>query len=122
MKKLQLIPALLVLLYAGVCKATVAGKYDITVHQNQQDSLGVYVGKYQSIRPKGTFYVEVALVDGQLVATATWDGSKLLFKHISGDAFIVSGLDWSIKFIRDKDNNITQMLVRGTDYWTRLKS
>jgi hypothetical protein len=120
MRKLKLLTILLVLLTAGVCKASNSKLPALNLHA-QADSLNIYTGKYQMIQGKGTFYVIVNVVEGQLVANATWDGSKLLLKHLTGDSFIVSGLDWSIKFIRDKDKNIAQMLVRGTDYWTKMK-
>jgi hypothetical protein len=121
MKKLQLLTVLFMMLSVGVCKAT-GTKVKANVATRQQDSLSVYTGKYQMVQGKGTFYVIVTVVDGQLVANATWDGSKLLLKHLTGDSFIVSGLDWSIKLMRDSDKNVTQMVVRGTDYWTKMKS
>ena len=68
------------------------------------------------------FYLNLSLEDGELIGTQLWDNQKMSLKHLSGDSFIVSGLDWSVKFIRDKNGKVIQVLVMGKDVWTKVKS
>lgn len=120
MKKLFILPVVLMLTaimpgYAIIQK----GNGLVTVRLVTED-LSVYAGKFQMKRDGKDFYLSIEVVDGDLIATSLWDHQKMNLKHLSGDKFIVSGLDWSVKFIRDKDNKVTKVLVMGTDLWTRV--
>lgn len=89
----------------------------------QQRSLAEYAGKYRLNKPGGPAPIlGVSVVDSALVFTQLWDGKKMPVKHLSGDNFIVEGLDWSVQFIRGADKNITEVLVMGSDHWVKVKS
>jgi hypothetical protein len=119
MKKLFILSLLSVFSYGTISQAT---PHKPTIVQAQKDSLNVYVGRYQSIQKQGTFLIEVLLTeDGRLLANSLWDGNKYGLKHLTDDNFIIGGFDWSVKFLRSKDKKITQMLVKGTEYWDKVK-
>jgi hypothetical protein len=118
--------ALLILLSAAmritVCKAN-AGMARLMQHQQiTTDTLSIYVGKFQRVIHNDMFYIQFEVEDGNLIGTTLWDGNKLLLKHLSGDNFIVSGIDWGVKFIRDKAGKVSEVVIRGADSWTRVKS
>jgi hypothetical protein len=89
----------------------------------QQQSLAEFAGKYQLNRPGGPApFLSISVVDSALVFTQLWDGKKMPVKHLSGDNFIVEGLDWSVQFMRDSNKNITEVVVMGSDHWVKVKS
>ena len=122
MKKIIILALLSASTYGAFCKPSSKSAIKLSATYYQKDTLNIYTGKYQSIQKKGTMTVDVTEVEGQLIATASWDGSKLSFKHLNGDNFIVTGHDWSIKFNRDKDkdNQIKEMVVAGATTFTKV--
>jgi len=120
MRKLILLSVLIMLLGAVSSKA-ITPIICIGVKNIAPDSLNDYTGKYKMLQNGEMFYVTVTNVDGALIATPSWNSNKLKFNHIKGDYFIVSGLEWSVKYVRDKDNSILEMIVSGTDHWQKIK-
>src|SRR3954454_22699736 len=88
----------------------------------QTDSLSVYTGKFKMIRQNQSVFLQLDVVNNELVATQVWDGEKLLVRHISGDKFKVAGFDWPVRFIRDANGNVDRIIVSGTGLWTKEKS
>ena len=122
MKKRTLLILLLATMGITVCKAN---NSKVRMDQNQQpqtDTLSIYAGKYQRVIHNDMFYIQFEVEDDNLIGTTLWDGNKLMLKHLSGDNFIVSGIDWGVKFVRDKDGKVTSVTVRGQDSWTRVKN
>jgi len=122
MKKRTILILLLATMGIAVCKAN---NSKIRMMQNQQpqtDTLSIYAGKYQRVIHNDMFYIQFEVEDDNLIGTTLWDGNKLMLKHLSGDNFIVSGIDWGVKFLRDKDGKVTSVTVRGQDSWTRVKN
>lgn len=111
----------LVLLQNGFCKTAIQIKKSTTSCRSIADSLAAYTGKFQKDFNGTLFYLSLSVENGELVGTQLWDKQKMALKHLSGDNFIVSGLDWSVKFIRDKEGKVTQVLVMGKDLWTKVK-
>ena len=105
----------------GFCKTAFPIKMSINFCERKADSLAAYTGKYQKDFNGTLFYLNFSVENGELVGTQLWDNQKLAVKHLSGDNFIVSGLDWSVKFIRDKEGKVTQVMVMGKDLWTKVK-
>lgn len=120
MKKLIIFTSLLISFQATV-SAFSAPKTINCFDQSKADSLAEYTGKYQVVQKRGTVAIKIDLVDGELVCTQLWDGEKLVLRHLSGDSFMMAGFGWSVKFLRDKDKKITQILVMGTDRWDKVK-
>lgn len=109
-----------VISYGAVCKPIHAKSY--VAYKIGKDSLAMYTGRFQSVQKQGTFLVEVLLTeDGRLLAHSLWDGNKYGLNHINGDNFMMQGFDWSVKFIKGKDGKVTSMLVKGTEYWDKVK-
>ena len=99
------------------------------VNDNKQASAGVqpanltdYLGKYQASMNGQNAIIEISLKDGQLFATQLWDGGSSPLQYKSGDEFTVIALSWPLRFIRDKDKKVTQLLLNGTDTFTRVKN
>ena len=86
-----------------------------------QDSLAAYYGKYEMKRGSNAFYIQVTSENGELIFTELWDKQKKQLKHLSADSYIVSGLDWSVKFLRDKDGKVKEVVVMGTDHWLKVE-
>jgi len=111
---------LIIMALANLCHAkTIAFKTD-TIHQVSKDTTG-YSGKYQRTIHGDLFYITFEVKDGTVFGNTLWDGRRFKLNHIAGDKFIVDGMDWGVVFIRDKNKQITQVLVMGTDYWVKLK-
>jgi hypothetical protein len=91
---------------------------------HQQSPMAEYAGKYQLNKPGGPAPLLLVTVNySSLVFTETWDHNKTMpVKHLSGDNFIVEGLDWSVQFVRDKNKNITEVVVMGKDHWVKVKN
>ncbi|MDB5086867.1 MAG: hypothetical protein JWR09_861 [Mucilaginibacter sp.] len=121
MKKILLLTALLFLIATAFCKALPLKPVTISTDERQKDPLTDYTGKFKIDLKRGPAILEIAVVNGELVATQLWDGEKVLLKHLSGDSFIVAGFDWSAKFLRGKDKKVTEILVMGTDHWMKVK-
>ncbi|SHM02146.1 hypothetical protein [Mucilaginibacter sp. OK098] len=121
MKKILLFTAILFLITTTFCKALPLKPVTISTDKRQKDPLIDYTGKFKIDLKKGPAVLEIAIVNGELVATQLWDGEKVLLKHLSGDSFMVAGFDWSAKFLRGKDKKVTEILVMGTDHWMKIK-
>jgi len=121
MKKILLFTALLFLITTAFCKALPLKSVTISTAKRQNDPLTDYTGKFKIDLKRGPAVLEIAVVNGELVATQLWDGEKVLLKHLSGDSFMVAGFDWSAKFLRGKDKKVTEILVMGTDHWMKIK-
>ena len=111
---------LLMYIYTSACND--AKKKSPVINQSNQSELAIYTGKYQMKRNGNNLFIAISSEAGELYLTSLWDNQKNAIKHLSGDNFIMLGNDWSVKFIRGKDKNITQVVVMGTDYWTKVKS
>lgn len=121
MKTYLTLALLLVFLQNGFCKTAFPIKICTNICKSKTDSLTIYTGKYQKDFNGTLFYLSLSVENGELVGTQLWDNQKLSIKHLSGDNFIVSGLDWSVKFIRDKEGKVTQVVVMGKDAWNKVK-
>lgn len=113
---------LFIFLKNGFCKTNHKSEIKTAVYEIRIDSLTEYLGKFQKNFNGTVFYISFSLEDKELVGTQLWDNQKMALKHLSGDNFIVSGLDWSVKFIRDKEGKVIQVVVMGKDAWTKVKS
>jgi hypothetical protein len=122
MKKTTLLILLSATMGVAVCKPNVSKTSLLSYRQSASDTLSIYTGKFQRVIHNDLFYIQFQIEDGNLVGATLWDGNKLLLKHLSGDNFIAPGLDWGVKFVRDKDGKINSVVVRGSDVWTRVKS
>ena len=88
----------------------------INAHQfNNAD----YLGKYQIKADNQLLVIEVSLKKDQLWATQLWDGgsSALDFKY--ADNFIVNALSMPIKFIRDTNDKVIQLLLNNHDLFNK---
>src|SRR5258707_79378 len=120
MKKTALLLLLSATMGVAVCKANLV-KTPLMYHKlPAADTLSIYAGKFQKLINNNMFYLQFDVVDGNLIGSTLWDGNKMMLKHLSGDNFIVAGIDWGVKFVRDKDGKVNSVIVRGTDVWTRV--
>ncbi|WP_295798848.1 hypothetical protein [Mucilaginibacter sp.] len=115
MKKILLLFIVLALRQSAFAGATEAK----TIINQQTDSLSAYTGKFKMTRQNQSIFLQLDIVNNELVATQVWDGEKLLVKHISGDKFMVAGFDWPVKFIRGADGDVIKIIVSGTGLWVK---
>jgi hypothetical protein len=92
-----------------------------TPQPNQQDTLTAYAGRYESTLGGQTVQVDVEVQSGELVGTSLRDGQQLHLERSLGN-YIIKESGIPIKFIKDKKNGVTGILVSGTDVWKKTES
>lgn len=108
-------------LSAFICTATFSAVFIKSGSASvQQSALAIYQGKYQMVVKGQTVYIEIKLTGDQLTLTSLWDKRANEIKQLSGDNFIMSGHDWSVKFIRDSKGKVSEVVVMGTDHWKKV--
>lgn len=80
-----------------------------------------YLGEYQLTAGGQVLKIAVSAKNGKLWATQLWDGGTSALDFASADNFIVNALSVPIKFIRDKDNQVIQLLLNNNDLFTKVK-
>ncbi|MES2111853.1 MAG: DUF3471 domain-containing protein [Bacteroidota bacterium] len=81
---------------------------------------GDYLGKYQLKAGNQLLVIELSIKNNQLWATQLWDGGSSTLDFKSADNFIVTALSMPIKFIRDKNNKVIQLVLNNRDVFTRV--
>jgi hypothetical protein len=79
-----------------------------------------YVGKYQTTTDGKTMALEISLKNGKLWGTQLWDGGNSQIIYTSDDTFLVLALDCPVKFIRNSDKKIAQLLLNSKALFTRV--
>jgi len=115
MKKIFLLFMVIVFKQSAFAGATKAQ----AIINRQTDSLSAYTGKFKMTKGNQAVFLQLDVVNNELVATQVWDGEKLLVKHLSGDKFMVAGFDWPVKFIRDTNGKVIKIIVSGTGLWIK---
>ena len=113
MKKYLILPILFILTPIAFCTAM--------PQPSQHDTLTAYTGRYESTQGGRTVQIDIELQNGELIGTSLRDGQQLHLDRSSGNYTIKeSGLP--IKFIKNKKNIVTSILVAGTDVWKKTDS
>lgn len=120
MKKYLILALLFIFSQNGFCELKLKIGKSTSCYCISLDSLADYTGKFQKDFNGKVFYISFSVENEELVGTQLWDNQKMALKHLSGDNFIVSGLDWSVKFIRDKEGKVIQVIVMGKDAWNKV--
>ena len=120
MKK-YLILSLIIISAFALANAKPRYSCSATIRKMQQDTLSDYTGKYELSRNK-SLYVTLAIEKGSLVVTQSWDNTQKHLDHLNGDNYIVSGIGWSVQFVRGTDKKVTQMIVSSADTWIKVKN
>jgi len=81
-----------------------------------------FAGKYQITKNGQTLYIGITLKNGQLLATQLWDGANSRLDFVSADVFMVNALNMPMKFIRDNNKNVIQLLLNGADLFTKVQN
>jgi hypothetical protein len=118
MKKYLILPAFIILVQTALFAANVTTKTDHRLSLTAQDSLIEYTGKYQMVQ--GMQYMEVYVENGKLTGKDLQNGTVKVIDHVSGDNFILSQEKIPVKFIRDKENKVSQIAVMGNVIWTKI--
>ena len=84
------------------------------------DDLEQFTGTYKRMQGTTVLMLNIYMDKGKLLSKQLWDNAVKPVDRISGDEFVVAGVKWPVKFIRDKNKKVTQMLVAGHDLWTRI--
>jgi hypothetical protein len=79
-----------------------------------------YLGKYQLKAGNQPLVIEISLKNNQLWATQLWDGGSSALDFKATDNFIVNALSMPLKFIRDKNNKVIQILINNRDLFTKV--
>ena len=65
--------------------------------------------------------IQITIKHGKLWGIPLFGGPESPLEYISGDDYNINTAGWPLKFIRDKDNKVSQMLFNGKDLFTRAK-
>jgi hypothetical protein len=101
-----------------VWKKTSATLAPIGAKPGNQDE---YVGKYQTGPNNQPLIIEIAVKHGKLWGTQLWDGRNSPLDYVSGDEFTINNLGFPLKFIRDNDKKVVNILFNGTDTFIKIK-
>ncbi|HVV56400.1 MAG TPA: hypothetical protein VHC47_13790 [Mucilaginibacter sp.] len=92
-----------------------------SVEKIRQDSLTEYTGKYELSRDTN-LYVTIVIENNSLVATQSWDNAHKQLEHLNGDNFIVSGIGWSVQFVRGDDKRVARFIISAKDVWNKVSN
>jgi hypothetical protein len=86
------------------------------------DNLEQFTGRYKRMQGSTVLMLNVYVENGKLVSKQLWDFAVMPLKATTGDNFTVAAAktNWPVKFIRDKNQKVTQMLVAEHDMWTKV--
>jgi hypothetical protein len=87
------------------------------VAQLSQEQLKAFEGYYKA---KGNNnYLRFTAKEDQLLLTQLWDGRQILFSPESEVDFFCKDFPFPLKFTKDKDGAVTQVLAFNRDVWER---
>ena len=91
------------------------------IHLSPQQ-LKVFEGKYKFQFEKGEdSFLQITATADHLVLKQLWDGKEINFVPESDLEFFCKEQSFPLKFIKDKNGNIIQMLAFNRDLWERIK-
>ena len=91
------------------------------IHLSSQQ-LKAFEGKYKFQFEKGEdSFLQITATTDQLVLKQLWDGKEIKFVPESDLEFFCKEQSFPLKFIKDKNGNIIQMLAFNRDLWERMK-
>ena len=117
MKRYVIIPVFILMQIAFIAAANTF-KNACLIERLQPGGLSEYTGKYEMKQGTQTVTSDLYIENGKLTAKSS-DGGILTLDHLSGDNFVVSKQGTAIKFMRDRQNKVTQIAVSGAIAWTR---
>jgi len=86
------------------------------------EQLKALEGKYQFQFRKGdTAYIRIIVKDNSIVLKQLWDGQEIPFLAESDLAFFNPDFPFILKFSKDADGTVNQVLALDRDLWKRAK-
>jgi hypothetical protein len=96
---------------------TPAGRSDTTI---RPQDLKAYEGYYKFQFEKGTdSYIHIAATEKGLVLQQIWDGKEISFAPQSALEFVNEDGNFPLKFTKESNGSITQVLAFNKDLWTK---
>jgi hypothetical protein len=83
------------------------------------EPLKQFEGKYQ-LKDDRDDLIQIIARDGRLVIKQVWDGKETVVEHVA-ENFFVAGGSYTVNFDKDKDGNIGQVVILGTDVFEKVK-
>ncbi len=84
--------------------------------------LKAFEGKYRFQFEKGEdSFLQITTAEDHLVLKQLWDNKEINFVPESELEFFCKDRNFPLKFIKDKNGNVIQMLVFNKDLWERVK-
>jgi len=94
-----------------------AGRPDTTIRSRE---LKAYEGYYKFQFQKGTdSYIHIAATEKGLVLRQMWDGKEIPFTPQSALEFVNEDGDFPLKFTKESNGTITQVLAFNKDLWIK---
>jgi hypothetical protein len=83
--------------------------------------LKAFEGKYQMKGDDGDNFLQITAANDHLVLKQLWDQREISFSPISPLDFFDGPQTFPLKFTKDKDGAVTQVLAFNKDVWVRVK-
>lgn len=99
---------------------TMGASLKINNTQGLADDLEQFTGTYKRMQGTTVLMLNIYMENGKLMSKQLWDNAVKPVERVTGDEFIVPVVKWPVKFIRDNNKKVAQMLVAGHDLWTRI--
>ena len=91
------------------------------VMDHTPEQLEPYEGVYRLNRP-GETLIQLYVKDNNLILRQVWDGTELPFHPENTENFFTDKIPmFSLKFTKDQQGDITQVLAFGRDVWIKTK-
>lgn len=84
------------------------------------NKLEQFTGRYKRMQGTTVLLLNVYVENGKLLSKQLWDFEVLPLEQSNGDNFTLFQGKLPVKFIRDKNQNVTQISVGGKEVWTKV--
>ena len=83
--------------------------------------LKTFEGKYQMKGDNGDNFLQITAANDHLVLKQLWDEQEISFSEVSPLDFLNETQLFPLKFTKDKDGTVTQVLAFNKDVWIKVK-
>jgi hypothetical protein len=85
------------------------------------EQLKAFEGKYQAKGGDGDNFLQITAANDHLVLKQLWDEKEISFSPVSPLDFVNEPQTFPLKFTKDKDGAVTQVLAFNKDLWLKVK-
>jgi len=84
------------------------------------EQLKPYEGKFQS-KDDPDNYIQVTAKNNNLIVKQLWDGKEIAVETLTETYFYNDAQSFPLQIIKNKDGNVTQVVILGIDEFNKVK-